>query len=238
MIERFFLLLSQTTAYRHPGRILERVDHRSKTLYLLLTWIAFLSTGKSEAVIPASIPVIVYVLLIPRRTSKYVATLPLPPSIIIAFIVFLLHSKPTSYSASLGSAGLIGLRIYAVSVATLGYASTTNPVEVASLFRSIPKLHDLLVLISRFIPLSLKELWETIGVQKSLGRPVYKVLFPLTLSIFSRGDSLTESLYIRGYGLTGSRGTIRTPVGATLETLLFTLFTLVVYVPVIMYGIL
>jgi energy-coupling factor transporter transmembrane protein EcfT len=219
LLEELFLLFSYVTTFREDRGFAWRIDYRAKMFMVASAWFSVFYFKSIHAIIVSTIPVFIYLALTNRRLVKYVLTLSSIPAIIVFLVVIIISPYPINSPTGLTRGFLIGYKVYIMSVSSMAFMTTTNPVMVAGLFRKFPRIHDYNVILSRLIPLTLKELGQIIGIQRSLGRPIYRVLFPLTLGMLRRGDELSESLYMRGYGLKSIRGVIRKPSGLTPETL-------------------
>ncbi len=225
-IEELFLLFSYVTSYREERGVAWKIDYKAKLLILVSSWASVLYFRSIESMTISTLPAIFYLIATGRKLAPYIAVL----SSIPALIVFAVVSVVSPYSLTslnwLPPALVVGYRVYVMSVSAMSFMTTTNPVEVSRLFSRFPRIHDYNIILSRLIPLVLKDLGLIIGVQRSLGRPVYKVLFPLTLSMLKRGDDLAESLYMRGYGLKSRRTVIRESPGWNYYTVVFSIMAL------------
>jgi energy-coupling factor transporter transmembrane protein EcfT len=220
-IEELFLLFSYVTSYREGRGLAWKIDYRSKLAILLSAWASVLYFKSIQPMIVSTIPVFVYLATTGRKLSFYITALSSIPAIIVFAVVSIVSPYSLISLKWLVPAFIIGYKVYVMSVSAMSFMTTTNPVEVSRLFSRFPRVHDYNIILSRLIPLVLKDLGLIIGVQRSLGRPVHKVLFPLTLSMLKRGDELAESLYMRGYGLKSRRTIIRESPGWNYYTVVF-----------------
>ena len=220
-IEELFILFSYVTSYREEHGIAWKVDYRAKLVILVSSWASILYFKSIEPMLLSTFPAMLYLIATGRKLAPYIATLSSVPALIVFAVVSIVSTHSLTSLGWLMPALVLGYRVYVMSVSTMSFMTTTNPVEVSRLFSRFPRMHDYNIILSRLIPLVLKDLGLIVGVQRSLGRPVYKVLFPLTLSMLKRGDELAESLYMRGYGLKSRRTIIREPSGWNFYTITF-----------------
>ncbi|MCE4614636.1 MAG: energy-coupling factor transporter transmembrane protein EcfT [Desulfurococcales archaeon] len=219
LIEELFFLFSYVTAYRDSRGLAWRIDYRVKILMVISAWLSVFYFKSVYTIILSTLPVFIYLALTSKSLAKYILVLSSIPAIIIFFIVVIISPYPITSLTGIVRGFLLGYKVYIMSVSSMAFMTTTNPVTVSSMFRKLPRIHDYNVILARLIPLTLRDLGQVIGIQRSLGRPVYKVLFPLTLSMLRRGDELAESLYMRGYGLKSKRGVIRRSTSLNIETI-------------------
>lgn len=236
LLEELFLLFSYVTTYREARGPAWRIDYKVKIFMVISAWFSVFYFKTLFTMILSTIPVFVYISMTNKRLTKYILTLSGIPATIIFLVVIIISPHPLTSITGIIQGFKIGYKVYIMSVSSMAFMTTTNPIAVSGMFRRFPRIHDYNVILARLIPLTLKDLGQVIGIQRSLERPVYRVLFPLTVSMLRRGEELAESLYMRGYGLMSRRSIIRESVGINIESAFQLLISIVC--PLISYGIL
>ncbi|MCE4606599.1 MAG: energy-coupling factor transporter transmembrane protein EcfT [Desulfurococcales archaeon] len=236
LLEELFLLFSFVTTYRDARGIAWRIDYRVKIFMVVSAWISVLYFKTLLTMVLSTVPVFIYISMTNRRLAKYVLSLSSIPAVIVFLVVVIVSPYPFASITGIIQGFRIGYKVYVMSASSMAFMTTTNPVTVSGMFRRFPRVHDYNIILARLVPLTLKDLSQVIGIQRSLGRPMHRVLFPVTVSTLRRGDELAESLYMRGYGLMSGRSIIREPIGMNIESLFQLLISMIC--PVISYGIL